>query len=77
VVSGSGQHAGRAGGGEPERFFKPPTSARGRFENWLGVFLDLPDAEDVDWDEIAAILKDAYRLVAPASLIAQLNDRPG
>ena len=24
----------------PQRFFKPPTSARGVFSNWLGVWLD-------------------------------------
>jgi hypothetical protein len=29
----------------------------------------------LDWDEIAAILEDAYRTVAPKQLIAQLDNR--
>ncbi|HEX5417832.1 MAG TPA: hypothetical protein VFZ25_19415 [Chloroflexota bacterium] len=31
---------------------------------WLGVYLDVP----VDWDEIAAIVSDAYRALAPKRL---------
>ena len=62
---------------EPGRFFKPPTSARGTFSDWLGVFLDTTGDDIVDWDEIAAIVEDAYRLVAPRSLIAELDGRPG
>src|SRR5882724_10709324 len=37
---------------DPQRFFKPPTSARGTFASWLGVYLD---TDTVDWDEIATI----------------------
>jgi hypothetical protein len=33
------------------------------------VRLDVP----VDWDEISAIVLDAYRLVAPKRLLAQLE----
>ena len=55
-------------GAEPKRFFKPPTSARGTFSGWLGVFLDTSGEDTVDWDEIAAILEDAYRHVAPGKL---------
>ena len=45
----------------PERFFRPPyVGVRG----WLGVYLDVP----VDWDEIAVLVEDAYRLVAPKRL---------
>ena len=62
---------------EPTRFFKPPTSASGTFSDWLGVFLDTTGDDIVDWDEIAAIVEDAYRLVAPRSLIAELDGRPG
>jgi hypothetical protein len=52
---------------EPERFFRPPyVGGRG----WVGVYLDVAD---IDWDEIAAILTDAYRVVAPATLIALLD----
>jgi hypothetical protein len=58
---------------DPERFFKPHASASGVFSEWLGVFLDTPDVSEVDWDEIAAILKDAYRLTAPSNLVAKLD----
>ena len=51
---------------EPERFFRPPyVGPRG----WLGVRLDV----DVDWDEVEQIVIDAYRMVAPKVLIAQLD----
>ena len=51
---------------EPKRFFKPVASASGTFAGWLGVFLDTTGSDRVDWDEIAAILEEAYRCVAPA-----------
>lgn len=50
----------------PDRYFRPPyVGPRG----WLGVCLDVP----VDWDEIAELVRDAYRTVAPKSLAAQLD----
>ncbi len=58
---------------EPQRFFAPPVSARGTFSTWLGVYLDTAGANRVDWNEIAEIIEDAYRNVAPTSLIAQLD----
>ncbi len=59
-------------GADPERFFKPPTSSSGTFSDWLGVFLD---TSRVDWDEIAVILEESFRNVAPKSLIAELDDQ--
>ncbi len=51
---------------EPDRFFRPPyVGGRG----WLGVRLD----RGPDWDELAAIIEDAYRVVAPKTLVAQLE----
>jgi hypothetical protein len=51
---------------DPDRFFRPPyVSHRG----WLGVRLD----RSPDWTEIAEIIQDAYRQVAPKSLIALLD----
>ena len=51
---------------EPESFFVPPyVGGRG----WLGVWLDV----DVDWQEIAEIVEDAYRVVAPKTLLARLD----
>ena len=55
-------------GEEPERFFVPPyVGGRG----WLGVRLDV----DVDWAEVAGIVEDAYRMVAPKQLLAILDRR--
>jgi len=51
---------------EPGRFFRPPyVGVRG----WLGVYLDVP----VDWLEIADIVMEAYRCVAPAKLLSQME----
>jgi hypothetical protein len=51
---------------DPERYFVPPyVGGRG----WLGVRLDVP----VDPDEIAELVADAYRVVAPRTLVARLD----
>jgi predicted DNA-binding protein (MmcQ/YjbR family) len=48
-------------GSDPKRFFKPPyMGAKG----WVGVRLDYK----VDWEELAAILKDGYLMSAPRKL---------
>ncbi len=61
---------------EPERFFKPPMSAKGTFSGWLEMFLDTSGENKVDLGrEIAAILEDAFRNVAPKKLIAELDNR--
>jgi hypothetical protein len=52
---------------EPERFFVPPYVGH---RGWIGVRLD----RDPDWDELAGICADAYRQVAPKTLVAQLED---
>jgi hypothetical protein len=51
---------------EPDRFFRPPYVGH---RGWLGVYLDVP----VDWTEIAEIVEDAYRMVAPKKLVARLD----
>jgi hypothetical protein len=54
----------------PRRYFRPPyVGVRG----WLGVYLDVP----VDWDEVAAVVEGAYRVVAPAKLTALLDAGDG
>jgi hypothetical protein len=53
-------------GAEPEQFFRPPYVGH---RGWVGVRLD----RGPDWDEVAAIVEDAYRRVAPAKLIALLE----
>lgn len=52
---------------DPERFFVPPYVGH---RGWLGVYLDVP----VDWGEIAEITEDAYRVIAPKTLVARLDD---
>jgi len=58
--------------GDPERFFKPSTSAAGAFGNWLGMFLD---TSEPDWKEIAGLLEEAFRRAAPKRLVDELDDR--
>ncbi|ORI26101.1 MmcQ/YjbR family DNA-binding protein [Rhodococcus sp. 1168] len=48
------------------RFYDPPyVGGRG----WIGVYLDV----EQDWEQIADIVEDAYRTVAPRTLITQLD----
>jgi hypothetical protein len=58
---------------DPDRFFAPPTSARGVFSGWLGIYLD---TSEVDWTEVAEILKDSYRFTAPKRLVADISAHP-
>jgi hypothetical protein len=51
---------------EPDRFFVPAYVGH---RGWLGVRLD----RDLDWDEVGGIVEDAYRLVAPKTLAADLD----
>lgn len=60
---------------EPDRFFRPTPSASGTFRDWVGVFIDTTGGTAIDWDEVAAILEDAYRAVAPKKLVAELDQQ--
>jgi hypothetical protein len=60
-------------GSRPGRFYRPATSATGVFRDWLGMFLDDVDGDAVDWEEVAALLEDAYRLAAPKGLVDLLD----
>jgi len=53
---------------DPKRFFVPPYVGH---RGWLGVHLDVP----VDWRQIAEVVVDAYREVAPKRLLAELEGR--
>ena len=50
---------------DPERFFRPPYVGH---RGWLGVYLDV----EPDWSEIAELVTDAYRQIAPKSLSERL-----
>jgi hypothetical protein len=52
---------------EPDRFFVPPYVGH---RGWIGVRLDV----EVDWEEVAGIAADSYRMVAPKKLISQLDN---
>jgi hypothetical protein len=54
----------------PARFFRPPYVGH---RGWLGVRVD----SRPDWLELAEIIEDAYRVVAPKTLVAELDSRRG
>jgi hypothetical protein len=51
----------------PDRFFVPPYVGP---TGWVGVWLD----RGVDWEELAELLRDAYRLTAPKRLLAKVEE---
>jgi hypothetical protein len=52
---------------EPDRYFVPPYVGH---RGWLGVYLD---ADEVDWDTVRMLVEDAYRCVAPKTLVDRLG----
>ncbi|MHC1560793.1 MmcQ/YjbR family DNA-binding protein [Actinomycetospora sp. C-140] len=57
---------------DPEQFFPPPFGGR----DWIALRLDLrPDGPD--WAEVREVLTDAYREVAPQTLVALLDGLAG
>jgi hypothetical protein len=54
----------------PDRFYRPPYVGH---RGWLGVRLDV----DVDWPEVEAIVRDAYRVVAPKALARRVESNGG
>ena len=52
---------------QPETFFYPPYVGH---RGWVGVRL-----AGADWREVAEVLEDAYRAIAPKTLIAVLDAR--
>jgi predicted DNA-binding protein (MmcQ/YjbR family) len=51
---------------DPVRFFVPQYVGS---KGWVGIRLD----GDPDWTEIAEIVEDSYRMIAPKRLVAQLD----
>lgn len=54
----------------PQVYFRPPYVGH---RGWLGVNLDALAAGEADWDEIAEVVTDAYREIAPRRLTALLD----
>jgi hypothetical protein len=53
-------------GADPERFFVPPYVGH---KGWVGVRLD----SKPDWEEVTALVKRSYRLIAPKRLAASIG----
>ncbi len=51
-------------GADPDRFFVPPYVGS---KDWVGMRLD----NGPDWQEVAAIVRRSYRLIAPKRLAAR------
>lgn len=60
---------------DPIRFFAPTPSSSGIFKDWIGVFLDSRQGSSVNWQDVADIVEDAYRLIAPKKLVAEFERR--
>ncbi len=60
---------------DPIVFFAPTPSSSGVFKDWIGVFLDNQEGAKVNWQDVADVIEDAFRLVAPKKLIAELESR--
>lgn len=54
---------------EPDRFFRPPYVGH---RGWVGLRLDV----GLDPDELTGIVTEAYRQIAPKTLIRQLDEGP-
>jgi hypothetical protein len=55
-------------------FFYGPTSVAGH--DWVGMRLDV-EPSGLDWTEVREVITDAYRQIAPKSLVAQLDAESG
>ncbi len=51
---------------DPDRFFVPAYVGS---KGWVGVRLTHP----VDWEEVAELIEDSYRLIAPKTLVRRLD----
>ena len=52
---------------QPHRYFKPPYVGP---SGWVGVYLD----KSPDWDEVAALLRDGWKMTAPKRLVAKSEE---
>ncbi len=52
----------------PEVFFVPPYVGH---HGWVGAWMDA----DLDWDQLAELIEESYRMTAPKRLLLQLDQR--
>ncbi len=55
---------------DPARFFRPPYVGH---RGWVGVRLAADGLPAPDWAEVEEIVREAYRQVAPKTLVARLD----
>jgi hypothetical protein len=53
-------------GHDPSRFFVPPYVGH---HGWVGIWLDV----EVDWEELADLVEESFRMTAPKRVAAQLE----
>jgi predicted DNA-binding protein (MmcQ/YjbR family) len=51
---------------DPQRFFVPPYVGS---KGWIGAYLDV----EQDWEQLADLIEESYRMTAPKRLAAQLD----
>lgn len=54
-------------GSDPDRFFVPPYVGH---HGWVGIWLDT----EPDWDEIADLVEESFRMTAPKRLAARIEE---
>lgn len=54
----------------PGRFYRPPYVGP---KGWVGVYLDV---DDIDWGELAGLVAQSYRMLAPKRLLTELDGGP-
>jgi len=54
-------------GAAPDRYYSPPYVGN---KGWIGAHLD----RDTNWDELAVLVEDSFRLVAPRRIAAKLDE---
>ena len=52
----------------PDQYFVPPYVGP---SGWIGIYLDA----NVVWAEVDELLRDSYRLIAPKTLVKQLDEQ--
>jgi len=55
-------------GSNPDRFFVPPYVG---CHSWVGMWLDVA----IDWEEVADLVEESYRMTAPKRLTARIEPR--
>jgi hypothetical protein len=55
---------------QPERFDRPPFFRPPWFPNIMGLVLD----DSTDWDDVAGVVRESYRVLAPRKLAVRIEE---